>query len=71
MREDEILNLWKSGIDKNKLAEIYERRYNQQIKLIRSSVRHRHDGNFITNYQALFYIERVIYKYIKTPPTKQ
>ena len=61
MREDEIIRLWRSGIDKNKLAEIYKRSYNQDIKMIRASVRHRHDGRFITNYQALQIVERVIY----------
>ena len=64
MTEQEIMQLWRSGIDKNKLAEIYKRQYNQYIKLIRSSVRHRHDGRFITNYEALAYVERVIYKNI-------
>ena len=64
MREDEIVKLWKSGIDKNKLAEIYKRSYNQQIKIIRSSVKHRHSGKFISNYEALACVERAIYKNI-------
>ena len=64
MTEQEILKLWRNGIDKHKLAEIHKRQYNQYIKLIRSSVRHRHDGRFITNYEALAYVERVIYKNI-------
>lgn len=64
MKEEEIIKLWRNGIDKNKLAEIYKRRYNQYIKLIRSSIRHRHDGKFITNYEALAHIEQVIYKNI-------
>lgn len=49
MREEEILSLWKAGINKNKLAEIYKRRYNQNVKLIRSSVRHRHDRKIYNN----------------------
>ena len=65
MSEKEVITLWKQGLSKYKLAEIYKRRYNQQIKIIRSSVRHRHDGRFISNYEALGYIERVIYKYVK------
>ena len=65
MKEEEIIKLWKSGLDKNKLAEIYKRQYNQYIKLIRSTVRHRHDGKFITNYEALAYVERVIYKNVR------
>lgn len=62
MREEEIIKLWKQGLDKLKLAEIYKRQYNHYIKLIRASVRHRHDGRFITNYEALAHVERVIYK---------
>lgn len=42
MREEEIIQKWKSGLSKNKLAEIYRRRYNQNIRIIRASVRHRH-----------------------------
>lgn len=64
MSEQEILDLWKKGINKIQLAEIYKRRYNQQIKIIRASVRHRHDGKFITSYEALSVVERVIYKSI-------
>lgn len=64
MTEQEILKLWTSGINKNKLAEIYKRNYNMHIKIIRSSVRHRHDGRFITNYEALKHIENTIYKNI-------
>ena len=64
MREIEIIQLWKSGIDKHKLAEIYKRSYNQNVKLIRSTVRHRHDGRFITNKEALYVVERVIYREI-------
>lgn len=65
MKKEKIIELWRSGLSKNKLAEIYKREYNQQIKIIRSSTRHRHDGKFISNYEALYYIERVIYKYLK------
>lgn len=64
MRESEIIQLWRQGIDKHKLAEIYKRSYNKNVKLIRSTVRHRHDGSFITNREALYVVERVIYKYI-------
>lgn len=64
MRESEIIQLWKSGIDKHKLAELYKRSYNNNVKLIRSSIRHRHDSRFISNNEALYVVERVIYKYI-------
>ncbi len=65
MNEKEIIQKWKAGLSKNKLSEIYKREYNQQIRIIRSEVRHRHSGRFITNYEALAYIERAIYKYLK------
>ena len=35
------------------------------IKIIRSIVRHRHDGEFISNYKALRKIELTIYDFIK------
>lgn len=65
MTDKKIIELWKSGLSKNKLSEIYKREYNQQIKIIRSSIKHRHDGRFISNYEALAKVERVIYKYLK------
>ncbi len=65
MQDKEIINLWTRGLSKNKLAEIYKRYYNQQIRIRRASVRHRHDGRYISNYEALRYIESVIYKYLR------
>lgn len=65
MQEKEIISFWKAGLSKNQLATMYKRQYNQEIKVIRSTVRHRHDGRYISNYEALAYIERVIYKYLK------
>ena len=65
MTDKEIIENWQQGLSKNKLAEIYRREYNQQIKIIRSTVRHRHDGTFISNYEALAKVERVIYRYLK------
>lgn len=65
MKENEIITKWKQGLGKNQLATMYKRQYNQEIKIIRSSVRHRHDGRYISNYEALAYVERVIYKYLK------
>lgn len=65
MQDKEIIKLWKQGLSKNKLALIYKRQYNQQIKIIRSEVRNRHSGKFISSYEALGYVERVIYKYLK------
>lgn len=65
MTDKEIIEKWQQGLSKNKLAEIYRREYNQQIKIIRSTVRHRHDGIFISNYEALAKVEMVIYRYLK------
>ena len=65
MTDKEIIKLWKQGLTKNKLSEIYKRQYNQEIRIIRAEVRHRHSGRFISNYEALAKVERVIYKYLK------
>lgn len=65
MIEKQIIILWKKGLSKNKLAEIYRRKYNEQIKTIRRTTKHRHDGRFITNYEALYQVEKAIYKYLK------
>ena len=62
MQEQEIIRLWKSGLSKNRLAEIYKSRYNQRIKLIRAEVVNRHAGKFISSYEALAVIEKIIYK---------
>ena len=35
------------------------------VRNIRATVRHRHSGRFITNYEALAYVERIIYEYLK------
>lgn len=70
MTDKEIIEKWKAGLSKNKLAEIYRREYNQQIKIIRSTVRHRHDGTFISNYEALAKVERVIYRHLKIKDSK-
>lgn len=65
MTDKEIIQKWKAGLSKNNLAKIYKREYNMQIRNIRASVRHRHSGRFITNYEALAHVEAVIYKYLK------
>ena len=65
MGENEILNLWRSGLSKTKVAEIYRRRYNQQIRIIRAEVVNRHSGRFISSYEALAVVERVIYKEVR------
>ena len=70
MKGNEIITKWKQGLSKNQLATMYKRQYNQEIKIIRSSVRHRHDGRYISNYEALAYVERAIYKYLKERKNK-
>ena len=70
MKENEIITKWKQGLSTSQLATMYKRQYNQEIKIIRSSVRHRHDGRYISNYEALAYVERVIYRYLKERKNK-
>lgn len=65
MQDKEIIEKWLSGLSKEQLAKQYKRQYNQEIKIIRSSVRNRHAGRFITQYEALSYVEKIIYKYLK------
>ena len=65
MTDKEIIQKWKQGLSKNNLAKIYKREYNMQIRNIRASLRHRHDGRFLTNYEALAHVETVIYRYLK------
>lgn len=65
MTDKEIIQKWKQGLSKNNLAKIYKREYNMQIRNIRANVRHRHSGKFLTNYEALAYVEAVIYKYLR------
>lgn len=65
MNKDRILSLWRSGLSKNKIAEIYKREYNNEIKLIRMTVRNRHEGKYITSYDALARVEQVIYEYVR------
>lgn len=65
MQEKEIIQKWLKGLNKEQLAKQYKRQYNQEIKIIRSTIRNRHAGRFISNYEALAYVEKIIYKYLK------
>lgn len=65
MTDKEIIQKWKEGLSKNNLAKIYKREYNMQIRNIRATPRHRHDGEFLTNYEALSKVEEVIYRYLQ------
>lgn len=65
MADKEIIEKWLSGLSKEQLAKQYKRQYNIQIRNIRAEVKNRHSGRFITSYEALAYVETVIYKYLK------
>ena len=64
MRDDEIIKLWKSGLNKYKVAKQYMREANQRIKYIRLDMRHRHE-RFMTKNEALAYVEKVILNYLR------
>lgn len=65
MQDKEIIQKWLSGLSKEQLAKQYKRQYNMQIKNIRAEVKNRHSGRFITQYEALAYVEKIIYEYLK------
>ena len=65
MFDEERIIKWKQGLSKEQLAKMYKRRYNMQIRNIRAEVKNRHSGRFITNYEALRKVEKVIYEYLK------
>ena len=65
MQDKEIIEKWLAGLSKEQLAKQYKIEYNMQIKIIRAEVRNRHSGRFITQYEALAYVEKIIYRYLK------
>lgn len=65
MTEQEIIKKWKEGLSKSQLALIYKRQYNNEIKMIRLEMKNRYCGRFISNYEALQFVEKIIYKEIK------
>lgn len=65
MQDKEIIQKWLKGLSKEQLAKQYKRQYNMQIRNIRAEVRNRHNGRFITQYEALAYVEKIIYRYLK------
>lgn len=65
MNEKEVIKFWKQGLSKNRIAEMYKREYNQQIKFIRLELVNRHFGRFISTNEALAVVEKVIYIYLK------
>ena len=64
MKDDEIINSWKSGLSKYQVAKQFRREYNQKIKIIRYDRKHRYE-EFMTKYEALAYVETVILKHVK------
>lgn len=64
MKDEQIIRLWKSGLNKYQVSKQYMREYNQRIKVIRYDRRHRHE-RFMTKYEALKYVENVILKEIR------
>jgi len=65
MSDEEILQEWRKGYSKFKVAEIYKNRYNQQLKIIRLDVRNRHEGKFISYFEALNRVEKIILKEVR------
>ncbi len=66
MQDKEIIQKWKQGLSKEQLAKQYKRQYNMQISIIRAEVKNRHSGRFITQYEVLAYVEKIIYKFLKS-----
>lgn len=64
MSEEEIIRLWKSGLNKDKVARKYMQVYNQRIKIVRLDMKHRHE-KFITYYESLNKVEKLILKEIR------
>ena len=64
MIEEEIIKLWHQGITRLKLARIYQRRYNQNVEIIRLDIRNRH-VRFITYREALNRVEKILMEEIK------
>ena len=65
MSEEQILQLWRSDYTKHKVAQIYKRIYNEQVKIVRLELRNRHAGKMISTYDALHKVEKVVWKEIK------
>lgn len=64
MKDEQIITLWKSGLNKYQVAKQYMREYNQRIKIIRYDRRHRYE-RLMTKYEALEHVESVILEYVR------
>lgn len=65
MKDEEILLLWYQGITRLNLAKIYQRRYNQNIAIIRFDMKNR-KVKFISYKEALNKVEKILLEEIKT-----
>ena len=65
MRDEQIIELWQSGLNKYQVAKYYMRERNQRIKIIRYDMRHRHE-RLMTKIEALEYVERIILEYVRS-----
>ncbi len=70
MLDREIIQLWKSGLSKNQLAKVYKTRYNHGIRIIRSEMKNRHAGRYISSYDALAYVEKTILRHLQIEQRK-
>ena len=64
MSDEEIFELWRLGLNKDIVAKIYMKSYNQRVKIIRLDIRNR-KVKFLTYYEALNKVEKIILKNIK------
>lgn len=64
MRDSEIIKMWRQGLSKYQVAKQYMREYNQKIKIIRYDRRHRYE-RFMTKYEALAYVEKIILEEVR------
>lgn len=64
MSDEEIFKLWRSRLNKDIVAKIYMKSYNQRVKIIRLDIRNR-KVKFLTYYEALNKVEKIILKNIK------
>ena len=61
MSDEEIFKLWRLGLNKDIVAKIYMKSYNQRVKIIRLDIRNR-KVKFLTYYEALNKVEKIILK---------
>lgn len=70
MNDNDILILWKTGLNKNQVARRYMQVYNQRIKVVRLDMKHRKE-RFMTYYEALNKVERIILEEVKNEMSRE